>query len=44
MDLTGKTIGFAVTGSHCTYAEAYPQKVAADYTFQCSCKGSSGLG
>lgn len=24
MDLNGKTIGFAVTGSHCTYAEVYP--------------------
>ncbi len=25
MNLTGKTIGFAVTGSHCTYAEVFPQ-------------------
>ncbi|WP_026962053.1 dipicolinate synthase subunit B [Alicyclobacillus herbarius] len=24
MDLRGKTIGFAVTGSHCTYAEVFP--------------------
>lgn len=25
MELKGKTIGFAVTGSHCTYAEVYPE-------------------
>ena len=25
MELRGKTIGFAVTGSHCTYAEVRPQ-------------------
>lgn len=25
MNLQGKTIGFAVTGSHCTYAEVFPQ-------------------
>ncbi len=25
MKLSGKTIGFAVTGSHCTYAEVFPQ-------------------
>lgn len=24
MELKGKTIGFAVTGSHCTYAEVFP--------------------
>jgi dipicolinate synthase subunit B len=24
LDLKGKTIGFAVTGSHCTYAEVFP--------------------
>ncbi|SFU75870.1 dipicolinate synthase subunit B [Alicyclobacillus macrosporangiidus] len=24
MELTGKTIGFAVTGSHCTYEEVFP--------------------
>jgi len=27
MELKGKTIGFAVTGSHCTYAEAFPSRV-----------------
>ncbi len=25
MKLEGKTIGFAVTGSHCTYSEVYPE-------------------
>lgn len=25
MKLSGRTIGFAVTGSHCTYAEVFPQ-------------------
>ncbi|QQE80857.1 dipicolinate synthase subunit B [Alicyclobacillus sp. SO9] len=25
MDFTGKTIGFAMTGSHCTYAEVVPE-------------------
>jgi dipicolinate synthase subunit B len=25
MDLKGKTVGFGVTGSHCTYAEVYPE-------------------
>ncbi len=25
MDMKGKTIGFAVTGSHCTYAEVFPE-------------------
>lgn len=25
MELKGKTIGFAVTGSHCTYAEVFPE-------------------
>ncbi len=25
MNLMGKTIGFAVTGSHCTYSEVYPE-------------------
>lgn len=25
MDIKGKTIGFAVTGSHCTYAEVFPE-------------------
>ncbi|PWI58229.1 dipicolinate synthase subunit B [Sulfoacidibacillus thermotolerans] len=25
MDISGKTIGFAVTGSHCTYAEVFPE-------------------
>jgi dipicolinate synthase subunit B len=25
VELNGKTIGFAVTGSHCTYAEVFPQ-------------------
>ena len=25
MKLTGKTIGFAMTGSHCTYSEVYPE-------------------
>lgn len=25
MELTGKTIGFAVTGSHCTYHEVFPE-------------------
>lgn len=25
MDLKGKTIGFAITGSHCTYEEVYPE-------------------
>ncbi|MCL6453434.1 MAG: dipicolinate synthase subunit B [Alicyclobacillus sp.] len=25
MELQGKTIGFAVTGSHCTYEEVYPE-------------------
>src|SRR5579875_1089383 len=25
MELKGKTIGFAVTGSHCTYEEVYPE-------------------
>jgi dipicolinate synthase subunit B len=25
MDMAGKTIGFGVTGSHCTYHEVYPQ-------------------
>lgn len=25
VDLKGKTIGFAVTGSHCTYAEVFPE-------------------
>ncbi|MCY0892041.1 MAG: dipicolinate synthase subunit B [Acidibacillus sp.] len=25
MDLKGKTVGFAVTGSHCTYAEVFPE-------------------
>ncbi|MBX6352345.1 MAG: dipicolinate synthase subunit B [Thermoflavifilum sp.] len=25
MELKGRTIGFAVTGSHCTYAEVYPE-------------------
>ncbi|MCL6637667.1 MAG: dipicolinate synthase subunit B [Alicyclobacillus sp.] len=25
MELKGKTIGFAVTGSHCTYEEVFPQ-------------------
>lgn len=27
MELKGKTIGFAVTGSHCTYAEVFPEVV-----------------
>ncbi|WP_188881819.1 dipicolinate synthase subunit B [Alicyclobacillus cellulosilyticus] len=27
MELKGKTIGFGVTGSHCTYAEVYPEIV-----------------
>ncbi|RIV29343.1 dipicolinate synthase subunit B [Alicyclobacillaceae bacterium I2511] len=27
MELKGKNIGFAVTGSHCTYAEVYPEIV-----------------
>lgn len=27
MELKGKTIGFAVTGSHCTYAEAFAAQV-----------------
>lgn len=27
MDLKGKTIGFAITGSHCTYEEVYPEVV-----------------
>lgn len=27
MELKGKTIGFAITGSHCTYAEVYPEIV-----------------
>lgn len=25
MDLKGKTIGFAITGSHCTYEEVFPE-------------------
>ena len=25
MNIAGKTIGFAITGSHCTYAEVYPE-------------------
>jgi dipicolinate synthase subunit B len=25
MDIQGRTIGFAITGSHCTYAEVYPE-------------------
>jgi dipicolinate synthase subunit B len=25
LKLTGKTIGFAMTGSHCTYSEVYPE-------------------
>ena len=25
MELKGKTIGFAITGSHCTYSEVYPE-------------------
>jgi len=25
MELKGKTIGFAITGSHCTYEEVYPE-------------------
>jgi dipicolinate synthase subunit B len=25
MTLKGKTVGFAITGSHCTYAEVYPE-------------------
>ncbi len=25
MNLSGKTIGFGLTGSHCTYAEVMPQ-------------------
>jgi dipicolinate synthase subunit B len=25
MDIQGKTIGFAITGSHCTYEEVYPE-------------------
>ncbi|HAH95887.1 MAG TPA: dipicolinate synthase subunit B, partial [Firmicutes bacterium] len=25
MDLTGKIIGLALTGSHCTISEVYPQ-------------------
>ncbi|ASS75589.1 dipicolinate synthase subunit B [Tumebacillus algifaecis] len=28
MELTGKTIGFGLTGSHCTYAEVQPQMEA----------------
>jgi len=24
MDLSGKKIGFAITGSHCTYQEIWP--------------------
>lgn len=27
MELSGKTIGFGITGSHCTYAEVFPEIV-----------------